>query len=269
MLTDHAKIILLLLAAAAFLVGCAPEAPRTPVPPQEITIFTQNLHAEGRIVQPLGDVIRAVNADIVALQEVSSGAAQLFDAQLRDLYPHQIAVMGRDRYAGMAVLSRFPIRDDHSWLPDQRLLRVELDVNGARLMVYNAHPASPGSTQMDTTRRSADIAFMLEQVAQATMPVLLVGDMNSEPWSDDYARITAVYADAFAAVGAGTGFTYPDYSQPQARINARFPSFTPLLVRLDYIFYGDAFTPLAAEVGSSSGGSDHLPVMATLRLAGQ
>lgn len=263
------KIILLLLTTIALLVGCAPDAPRTPVPPQEVTILTQNLHAESRIVQPLADVIRAVNADIVALQEVSSSAAQLFDAQLRDLYPHQVAVMGRDRYAGMAILSRYPIRDDHAWLPDQRLLRAELDVNGARLMVYNAHPSSPGSTRMDTTRRSADITFMLEQMAQTTMPVLLVGDMNSEPWSDDYARITAAYGDAFAAAGTGTGFTYPDYSQPQARVNARFPTFTPLLVRLDYIFYGDAFAPLAAEVGSSSGGSDHLPVVATFRLAGQ
>lgn len=251
---------------ASLLAACNQDTRQQAAPPQDITLLTHNLHAETQVLQPFIEIIRESGADIVTLQEVSQEAEALFAAELGDSYPYRAAALAGGRYNGQIILSRYPILEEKAWYPERRLLRAVMDVNGIPVTVYNAHPTSPGSTQMNTTQRSADITFLLEQAAAETNPTLLMGDFNSEPWSEDYSRVAAVFGDAFAVVGEGGGLTYPDYSQPQARVSARLPSFTPLVIRLDYIFYADSFTALAAQVGASSGGSDHRPVTAILRL---
>ncbi|MCB9450801.1 MAG: endonuclease/exonuclease/phosphatase family protein [Anaerolineaceae bacterium] len=250
------------------LTACGMESARQAALPQEITLLTHNLHAEPDIVQPFADIIRESGADIVALQEVSRAAAALFEQELGEVYPYQVTALASGRYNGQAILSRYPILKQESWEHERRLLRVVVDVNSVPVTVYNVHPTSPGTTGMSTTQRSSDITFMLEQAAQETNLTILMGDFNSESWSGDYKTVATTFEDAFATVGEGSGVTYPDYSQPQSRVNARLPAFTPLLIRLDYIFYSVGFTPLSARVWPSSGGSDHRPVVATLRLDG-
>ncbi|MCB9457455.1 MAG: endonuclease/exonuclease/phosphatase family protein [Anaerolineaceae bacterium] len=257
--------LLMIGVIASLLAACNQDAGQQAAP-QDIALLTHNLHAETQVLQPFVEIIRESGADIVALQEVSPEAEALFAAELGDTYPHRAAALAGGRYNGQIILSRYPILEETAWYPERRLLRAVIDVNGVPVTVYNAHPASPGNTQMNTAERSADITFLLEQAAAETNPTLLMGDFNSEPWSEDYNRVAAAFGDAFAAVGEGAGLTYPDYSQPQARVNARLPAFTPLVIRLDYIFYDESFAALAAQVGESSGGSDHRPVGATLRL---
>jgi endonuclease/exonuclease/phosphatase family metal-dependent hydrolase len=51
------------------------------------------------------------------------------------------------------------------------------------------------------------------------------------------------------------GFTFPVGRRP-----------FPPVVRLDYVFHDDHFRTLSAHVWQDSGGSDHLPVIASLAL---
>jgi vancomycin resistance protein VanJ len=229
--------------------------------PQELRLLTYNLHAEEEILDPMVKVIQDADADIVALQEVSPEAAERFAADLGERYPYRAENLEHGRYNGQLILSAYPILDQTTWDFPRRLLRAELDVDGTTVVVYNVHPSTPAQ---DMDARSADIAFAVEQATNETAPTLLMGDFNLEEWSDDYDVITAEFTDAWAEVGEGDGLTYPDYSQPQAQVNARLPTSFKILIRLDYIFHSAAFEAVEAQVWPESGGSDHRPVYAVL-----
>ena len=85
--------------------------------------------------------------------------------------------------------------------------------------------------------------------------VLIAGDFNITDQSADYQRITVVYDDSYKQVGYGMGTTFP----------AHIP-FLPSLLRIDYVFHSEDFTPLQADVLYSSGGSDHRPLVVELAL---
>ncbi|MCI0351003.1 MAG: hypothetical protein L0Z53_16375, partial [Acidobacteriales bacterium] len=60
--------------------AAAPDAPR-------LRVLTYNLHGETSTFEPMIDIIRAADADIVALQELTTPAEQRFAAEFADQYP--------------------------------------------------------------------------------------------------------------------------------------------------------------------------------------
>ena len=220
-------------------------------------------------------IMRECDADIISLQELSREAADCFKTALNDLYPHQALYPDAIPSRGQGVLSRFPITAQHYWqnphIAKHTLghLRVQLNVDGTTITLYNAHPIHPGmgDNGFSTRPRGAEIDVVLAKAAQDSGPVLIMGDFNMTDQSEDYQRIVQQYDDSFGAVGKGMGFTFPDLSDFQS-----LPSYWPLPVRLfrflrlDYIFHNRYFQPLHAHVWPTAGGSDHRPVFALLAL---
>ena len=118
-----------------------------------------------------------------------------------------------------------------------------------------------------TRPRGQEIDSVLEQAAQDTGAVLIMGDFNMTDQNEDYQRITARFGDSFRAVGRGMGFTFPDLSTFQS-----LPDYWPLPVRLfpflrlDYVFHNASFRPITAHIWPNAGGSDHRPVWVELAL---
>lgn len=254
------KILLFMLGLALF---------HTPTPQPTLRVLTYNTHNEKLALEPLLDVLREADADIVALQEAHYEAVAVFHGLLLYQYPYQTEVVFGDDNHTM-LMSRYPLLSVERWPAETiQMLRAEVDVNGVTVVIYNAHPSSPGNTDYDTTLRSEQIDLLLKAATKETAPLVIMGDFNMEEWSEDYTRLTAHYSDAFRALypaDEDAGFTYPDYTYPQSRRNARLPAFTPMLLRLDYIFHSAHFETVAAHVWPDSGGSDHRPVYAELRL---
>jgi endonuclease/exonuclease/phosphatase family metal-dependent hydrolase len=233
--------------------------------PVMLRLYTHNLHAEQKLLDSFVQNIRDAKPDIIALQEVSREAADYLSSRLSEHPYHALQVSG-DPYTGMAIFSRYPIVAQRAWPLPRRLMRAEINVSGRLIVVYDVHPTSPGNTGLNTAPRSRDVAFALEDAAQTGAPTLLMGDFNMEDGSDDYRKVAKAYTDVYRATNKDSGVTYPDYSQPQARVNARLPGFTPLILRLDYLFASADFQPVEAKVWPSSGGSDHRPVVGTVKL---
>jgi endonuclease/exonuclease/phosphatase (EEP) superfamily protein YafD len=228
-----------------------------------LTVLTYNLQApdaEGAVSR--ATVIRRADADVVALQELSADAVAHLAAALKGIYPHQALHPQENRFAGQGVLSRYPIVSDEYWQhPDiPRPLghqRVELDVNGARVTLHNAHPVPPYSIKgrFRLHQHSLDMAALLRRVARDGGPLIVAGDLNLTAQFAEYARLSERLADAFVEAGrGGLGFTFP--------VSPR----TPPMARLDHIFCGGGIEPLDAHALSDSGGSDHRPVWARLAL---
>ncbi|MCC7208609.1 MAG: endonuclease/exonuclease/phosphatase family protein [Anaerolineae bacterium] len=240
-----------------------------------IRLLTYNLHAEETRLDPQIDVIRSANADVVALQELSFAAAKRFAAALADRYPHQALHPNAEPFAGQGILSRFPVTADDYWqhvdipnaLGHQRAV---LDVNGQAVVLYNLHPVHPGMVDKiyDAAPRADEVTRLLARIEAETLPVVLAGDFNMSDQSDDYRRITARLQDAFRQAGRGLGYTFPDWSAPQARsvVNGLPLGFLPPLVRLDYVFHNPTMRVIEARAWPDAGGSDHRPLLVRLKI---
>ncbi len=249
-----------------------PASAATP-PGLQIKILTYNIHSEADALDPVITLIRDSGADIVALQEVSTKAAERFAQEFAAQYPYQaLHAVADDPIIGQGIFSRYPLLSDEYWR-NERLpvklghLEVQIEADGTRFVLYNAHPIHPILKEghlFYTDLRSQEIDSVLERASRNTGPVIIVGDFNMTDQCDSYRRITASFTDTYREVGWGLGFTFPDFSSGSVALGGiRLPSIPPV-VRLDYIFHNSAVHGLEARVWPTSGGSDHRPVFARL-----
>lgn len=211
------------------------------------------------------DVIRAIaamDADVIALQEVGFDAAARIEQAFADEYPHMALHPQRFGIDGQAILSRYPIVSSEFWEAESVLGAQEAVItfsDGARsadITIHNVHPYHPGISRdrfFDPAVREVGITNVLQRVADDTSQYrILLGDFNMPDLSTDYARVAADWTDTYAARGFGLGLTH----RPFVR--------TPRLLRLDYIFVDGWINTRQAAILPDNGGSDHHPVFARL-----
>jgi endonuclease/exonuclease/phosphatase (EEP) superfamily protein YafD len=242
--------------------------------PRSLTALTYNLHKEDVHLEPILKVIRSANADVVALQEIGSRAAECFEQELAAQYPYRsLQPYPAFPSAGQGLLSRFPLSEVQYWrhegvvnaLGHQRAI---LNAHGVSIALYNVHPVHPGMVGkvFDARPRQWEIDQILARLAQERHSVILLGDFNMTDQSDAYRQITERYSDVFRKVGVGMGYTFPAWRYPQARelTNGLPLGWLPPLFRIDYVFVSEGIQALKAQVWHDSGGSDHLPLWVQL-----
>ncbi len=233
-----------------------------------LTLLSFNIEAPpDDEMDSLVEIIRSSGADMVGIQELSLPAAGRFNLALDDLYPYRALRPQEDRHQGQGFLSKYPIVADDYWrletAPSLGHQRVEVTVDGRRVVVFNTHPIPPYSIGrgVQAVSHSREIDDLIQRANDETAPVILLGDFNMTDQFDDYERLTAQYVDTYREAGAiGFGFTYPTTSP----IGNEWRM--PPLLRIDYIFHDESFRGLSARVGQTSGSSDHLPLYAELAL---
>ncbi len=234
----------------------------------DFTVLTYNLQMTTEDLEVLATILEQTDADIVALQELSVLAGAHFKTRLSTRYPYIAFYPRNPGNTGMGVMSRYPITDEEFWQNEQidgalGNMRVEIDVDGTLIALYNVHPRPPISFESGLTpaAHSAEVDVLMARLADEPLPTLIAGDLNMSPWLDEYPQITgAGFRDSFYDVGhAGFGFTFPAGK-------AGLPNM-PML-RLDYLFHDASFTALESYVWSQSGPSDHLPVWTSLIFTG-
>ncbi|MBC7811963.1 MAG: hypothetical protein H7175_12485, partial [Burkholderiales bacterium] len=138
-----ALLTLLLSYGQLFIGGAASVADDVP----RLRVLTFNIHNEVEDLDWLVDIIRASDADVIAMQELSLQASERLANDLSGEYPHQALHAGLDipRFAGNGVISRFPILEDEYWRNVDLTIytlghqRVALDVNGTMVTLFNSH----------------------------------------------------------------------------------------------------------------------------------
>lgn len=239
-----------------------------PPAPTTMRVMSYNIHhGEGLDkkveLERIAKLIVEQQADLVALQEVDRGvertAQRDLPAELAKLtgmavsFERNIIYQGGDY--GNAILTRFPIKSSKNThykmlrAGEQRgVLQLVLDVRGRDVLVMNTHL----DHRPDDSERLINVDELRAIVEAARpMPVILCGDFNATPGSRTIAKLNGFLTDAWEVVGPGPGLTFP-VLQPAKR--------------LDYIWISrDSIEPLEVAVLYSEA-SDHLPVIAELRL---
>ena len=229
--------------------------------PHRLRVVTWNIHGAvgaGRLHDPArtAGVLRALDPDVVALQEVDSrrvrdGAADLFAYLGGALGGHAVeakAISTADGHYGQLLISRWPLSDRRvhdisvAGREPRRILEVRVDLPAGALRVIATHLGLSAGERRHQFRALAEVAKR-----DADLPRVLMGDLNEWRRRGPGHRILAPLFDACTS-------------------ERTFPAALPLL-SLDRIYCRPgrllrrAWTERPARHAS-----DHLPLVADLDL---
>jgi endonuclease/exonuclease/phosphatase (EEP) superfamily protein YafD len=238
-----------------------------------IRVATFSLHY--RLTEPqVADVIaaiRAKNADVVALQELSASTAATIQQHLARDYPYQ-ALVPSTGYTGLGLISRYPLdmQQQQQGAPFQMAL---LRMGDASVTLINVSLTAPeikrrrllgmrwlkAILEYYTAERSHDVALLLRTIDDVRGPLVVAGDFNLSDREPDYAQFAARVHDSYRETNWGFGSTFPS-SLYLGGLPISFP-----LIRIDYIWSAGGVVPAATQVACRSE-SDHCMVIADMQL---
>lgn len=233
-----------------------------------LTVMTYNVLYTTTGAEPLAATIAQAEPDLIAFQELSYLRAQALAQMMGERYPHRTPIAADHCYVQVAIWSRYPILEIEDVDPDVlcRLRSVVIDFDGQPIRVVNVHAWSYTGIDRESVERSfrwrhEQLDLIRDMVEGQPEPLVLLGDLNSTPMSEVYETLSARYTDAFTEAGWGLGHTFPAESG-----RWRGVPYPDRLVRIDYIFHSAEWRAEESWVAEWDGTSDHLPVVAKLRL---
>jgi vancomycin resistance protein VanJ len=258
------RALSLAFVAALFLIGVhlAPHFLLKPSPPPggfPLRVMTFNVHQRNEHITSIVDAIVAEDPDVVALQELVPSVSERLAAALEERYPYH-TLRSDQPVEGQGLLSRYPL-EMVSVESAYRFQSAVVQTPGGRVTLLNIHTPSlfPIGWRKDWQRQREFVEELVAQIRGIEGPLLVVGDFNTTPQSENYRLMRRYLRDAFVDSGWGLGFSYP--ATPKFGIRLPWP-----LVRIDYIFYNDHLAPHETWVLKENGGSDHRPLVSVLRI---
>lgn len=259
---DPRLITLVALASASFPQGMEGQEPDPGVPQDTVRILAYNIHHGAGMdevldLERVAALIRDVDPDLVALQEIDSATARTGGidqaAELGRLTGLTSIFGGFMEYQGgaygMALLSRWPVEaSENLRLPDgdeprtSVAARVRSPTTGRSLRFVGIH------FYRAEAERLAQAMRLEEHLAGDSVPTILAGDFNSTPGS----AVMVHLARGWSVVPKGDDrLTYPSYA-PEREI--------------DFVLVRPAprFEILSTRVLDEPVVSDHRPVVVEL-----
>ena len=213
---------------------------------------TFNQFARNRNAPAIGHWLEASQADVVALQELSSPQAVQALAALMPSYPNVYAQVGR--WSDVAVFSRWPILDAQAieLVPGgAQAAKLRIDWRGQPVTVIAVHLHWPIGAE-NVRYRNAELLALAAMAQRIGEPLLIGGDFNITQWSP-------VFAAAFAAS------PLKDCARGQGLVNSWPTYFPPAAIRIDHCLASRQWRVLNLRAGPSLG-SDHRPMVNDLTL---
>ena len=231
-----------------------------------LTVMTYNVLYTTTDATPIAENVTRNGPDVVAFEELTRPLAEQLEHEIGTHYPYHTPMHDGCR-AEVAVWSRYPLQVEtlnRDVLCRARSVVLDLDGHAVRVVAVHAWPYTAldrDSVEQSFQWRQEQIEDLLKFVNGRPEPLVLLGDLNSTPTHEVYRTLSIHLQDAFREAGWGLGHTFP----AQVVRAWRIPS-PARLIRIDHIFHSAGWRAEAAWVGKWDGSSDHLPVVARLRL---
>lgn len=263
--------VALLLAPAGLALAWAPADPVAPAGSESLRVMQYNLHVgfntAGRLdLEAIAAVIEAAEPDVVTLQEVARGWVITGPVDMLSWLAHRLDMVpvdgatAADGQFGSGILSRYPVvAVERGDLPSEGqalrrgYLQADVDLGGTTVRVISTHLYQYIDKPEDSAIRQEQVAALLAAWNHAPRTVI-AGDFNAGP---EHAEMVMM-ADAGLQDVAGLLASGPAYSNP-----ADDP-----YQRIDYIWLSPDLEPESFSMRQTTA-SDHLPLLALVRLAGE
>jgi endonuclease/exonuclease/phosphatase (EEP) superfamily protein YafD len=178
--------------------------------------------------------------------------------ELADLYPNQEIHFIYEPGQGQGIISRYPIESLESSLQRGQAQKVRVETPGGPIQVWNVHLSQPFRWR----RQTAQVEELIQAVSEVAEPLIVGGDFNTTDQSEMYRSLSRHLSNAHWEAGWGFGFSYPS---PERTLNRDISIPTPL-IRIDHLFHNGGLFVQKAKTLSTSGGSDHFPIIAKFSL---
>jgi endonuclease/exonuclease/phosphatase family metal-dependent hydrolase len=242
--------------------------PRTGSRHVDLRVATYNIHRcrgmDRRVIPSrIAEVLRDIDADVVAMQEVIGGGpsgqdqAEEIGAALGMGWVMASVRHLRKHHFGNVVMSRFPIvhhsQYDLSWrtCEPRACQRADLELGGGRrLHIYNVHL---GTAVLERRYQATRLASYVHD-RRVDGPKVILGDFNE--WMRGLA--TRTLSSLFESVDL----------RAHLRRRRTYPGIFPVL-HLDHIYYEGLVEVRSVELPRNRKAlmaSDHLPLVANLRV---
>ncbi len=230
-----------------------------------LTLAEVNVLHMNRDRTRVGDYLRRCGADIVVVQEVEPW----WDTALREMdIPYRVAESrpGQGSF-GIALLVHQSLGDDATitlqstrvfdfadgFVGEERpAIQATLSLSGQRVRLLSVHPPPPVSARHAALRDSI-LRRAKKWADEQTDPHIVIGDLNTTPWSYAFSILTGDGKLISTLDGRGNQGTWPTHLP------------MPWLLPIDHCLVSEEWACLDRRIGQATG-SDHLPLMVTLAI---
>lgn len=241
-----------------FVVGLSTRFSAEPEDRPVYRLMTFNVFGRNEEPGALADYIVSTDTDIVALQEYSPEVRGAIHGRLAEHFTHfQYCAGGQRAFLGLySKLAFEPLSEDvcsASIANPERTARIVV-----RFAPTEGEPFALATTHNDwpdpVTRQAEQFASLRDALATVELPLLLVGDFNSTPWSYALRR--------FVEEADLTRFTYNQPTFPKLWRYLGDWRPTPAILPIDHVMGRGEIAVHDLHRGEPNG-SDHLPIIVT------
>ncbi len=218
-------------------------------PAAQLKTLLVNGQTENKEFSKVRELVLNRKPDLVVFEEVNDEWMSQLEP-LRAEFPHVVAEPREDNF-GIALFSRFPLRDPKvRYFGDAGVPSIVARVatSAGEVVVLATHPLPPVGAEHFNLRND-QLQRIAEYIRTVSGPAILLGDLNTSPWSSHFKRF--VQASALVDTSRGHGW------QPT------WPAIMPLLlVPIDHALCTKDIAVLTRETGVNIS-SDHYPLVVT------
>lgn len=220
---------------------------------RSLTILLANVLTSNKEYERVRQLVRSSDPDIFAVLEVSETWMNELSS-LEENYPHVVSSPRSDNF-GIAMFSRIPFeqaRIMETGKPPLPSAAARIRIDDIPLTLIATHPFTP--TRASTARhRNRHLLQLAEHVSDVNGPIIVMGDLNTTPYSPHFKRLLRESGLRDSRCGRGIQGTW----------QAHLPPF--LRIPLDHVLHSPEIDVLDRRLGPYIG-SDHLPVIVEFSL---
>jgi len=227
--------------------------PDVVIPRSSLTVYHANLLTFNDQHNRLIKQVRLLQPDLISLQEVGNDWAQSLLA-IKEEYPYRKEIIRDDNF-GIGIYSKIPLKNFsvHYWgsahVPSVSA-SIELDDRAIRLIT--THPLPPINKSY-ALLRNKQLADASSYIGSLKGPIVLIGDLNTSPWSYHFQQLKENTLLNDCRLGKGLLPTWPE----------KFPSM--FRIPIDHCLVSADLRVKDIDTIESIG-SDHLPLIVTLEV---
>ena len=212
----------------------------------EFSVFLANVYAKNRQHEMVIHLIEKENPDIVVLIEINEDWETSLKKALKNYGTRH--VVPREGFYGISIFSKIPLKLlEEEDLGSAKIpsLHCAFERADREIVLWATHPPSPRRFR-NWRARNEQLMNLSRRVSEETRPTLIVGDLNTSPWSASF-KISKAGRLRDSAEGFGIRGTW----------SARMPFF--MRIPLDSVLVSPEIRVLEHRVLEDVE-SDHLPI---------
>lgn len=216
----------------------------------DFSVLHFNVKENNKNVQEVANAALNSGADVLSFQEVHENTLNIIDKTVSPSYPYHLSDISIKGF-GMAVYSKYPIEQRNVIVEKNFPILTGVIQVGDRAFHFISATTSTPTNEKDFDAQRRQFKFMADYANKIDSPLVVMGDMNSVPWS---AQIEGFVKET-------------KLRDSRKDLAGTFPANSIFQIPIDYIFHSDDISCISFGTLAQST-SNHLGIMGNYTFTG-